>query len=137
MITIISFFPQLISIAENSFEKSGILLGNKINLEVFSIYAVFMTIFWIAEAVYHILFLKIAIKTRALKIMHLITENRGDCSSVNNGFLTLTYLLQIHRLLYLSFIGFKAIFILVLGISIIESLVKLTKWLYRKISEKM
>ncbi|MBI9100415.1 MAG: hypothetical protein JEY91_18180, partial [Spirochaetaceae bacterium] len=39
-IAIISFFPQLLSFAENSFEKSGLILGNRINLDRFTVYAI-------------------------------------------------------------------------------------------------
>jgi len=133
--TIINLFPQIITFAEVSFEKSGIILGNRVNLEHFTIYAILMSLVWIGQIVYHILILKGAVKTKALILMQLII----DISAI----ILFIFMVNDKNLFLINpeatlpeFIGFKAIFILVLFISIIELIVQSGKKVLKTIESK-
>lgn len=136
ILSIINFFPQLLNFAEVSFEKSGMILGNRINLERFTIYAVLMSLVWITEIIYHILVLKIAVKTKALKTMQFITD---IVAIIILGFMIADSSLFVTNpeATMPNFVGFKAIFILILCISSIELLVQVIKWGYKTLSGKM
>ena len=135
-IIFINFFPHLISSAENSFEKSGILLASKIDLDRFTVYAILMTLVWIAELVYHLLILKIAIKTKALKLFNLVTNL---CSIIILLFMVTDKNLFIRNpeSTLSGLLCFKGIFMIILAISTIEVLVETGKWAYKKIIKKM
>ncbi|MDA3812477.1 MAG: hypothetical protein PF518_19335, partial [Spirochaetaceae bacterium] len=135
-IIIINFFPQLINFAENSFERSGILLASKVNLERFTMYAILMTVIWIAELIYHLLILKIAVKTKELKIYNLIMN---FCSTV-----ILLLMITDNRLFVRNpestlsgLLGFRGIFLLILIISTIEVLFEFGKWVYKSLVRKI
>ncbi len=126
-IIFINFFPQLMTLAESSFEKSGILLGNTVNLELFHIYAIIFTIIELSEIVYHFLLLKIAIKTRVLTIMYntisiltiilliiMVSDPRLFVQAIGNTTPAL--------------IGFKAVFLIILVVSSIEMIVTIGKF---------
>jgi len=135
-IVIINFFPRLINLAESSFEKSGILLASKVNLEQFSLYAILMTIVWIAELVYHLLILKYAVKTKALKVYNTILNL---CSMIILIFMVTDSNLFVKNpeSTLSPLLGFQGIFTLILVISSIEFLVESGKWAYKSLIKKM
>jgi|GEM_PF-1587956 len=135
-IVIINFFPQLINFAETSFEKSGILLASKVNLEHFALYAILMTVVWIAELVYHILILKFAVKTMALKVYNAILNL---CSMIILIFMVTDSNLFVKNpeSTISPLLGFQGIFTLILVISAIEFLVETGKWAYKSLIKKM
>jgi len=129
LIVIINLFPQLISAAERLFEQSGIILGNRINLDHFTGYAIIMTILWMIEIVYHLLIVRIGIKTKTLSLMSISTS---IVSVVLFAFMVTDRNLFIYasEATTSSLIGFKAIFLIVLVVSGIELLVTGGKWIY-------
>lgn len=134
ILAVINFFPQLLSLAESSFEKSGMILGNRIDLDRFAGYAIVMSLIWIAEIIYHILVLKIAVKTKGL----VLYKNVLDAA----GIVVLLVMVLDSRLFVVnpaatmpSLIGFRGIFLLVLVLTSIELVVNLVKSLIKKMEK--
>lgn len=115
---IINFAPHLIPLAETSFERSGIMLGHHINMEVFSTYLLMVTLLCIGEIVYHILALFSGRKTRSLALMDLALE-------ILNLVLFIIIVMDMSIYSdYTSLIGFRGIFMIIAVISVFETLSK-------------
>jgi len=127
-LVIINLFPGLIPLAENSYEKSGLLLGNTVNLEVFRLYARIWSAIWLAEIVYHILILKNGMKTQFLTLLNLGTSTAA---------LLLMLLMINDPSLYLrdtGWIGFKTIFLIVFIVSSAEVISETVRLIRRRLS---
>ncbi|MBN2657886.1 MAG: hypothetical protein JXR86_12555 [Spirochaetales bacterium] len=131
LLSVVNLFPGLLSFAESSFEKSGLLLGNRIDISLFSTYAIFLSLIWIGDLIYHILILKLAVKTKGLKIFRYSIDLAGIILlliMVLDG-----NLFQINPAATMpSILGFKGIFMLVLILSSAEWIVSGVKEVLKK-----
>ncbi len=121
-IAIINLMPHLPSIGERLFDVSG-LLGHQLNIELFKIYLIPLSILWLAEVVYHIMNLFYGTQTKAMAILSLVVE-----------ILSAALLIQmaLNMDLYLAYeglVGFRSVFIVIAAISTFESLKKSVKYL--------
>lgn len=69
-IIIFNFFPSVLVFFEDLFEKSGILLSHRLNLEVFRVYAVLLSLTAAAEIAYYLVLIKTDTKTSGMKMYH-------------------------------------------------------------------
>ncbi|MBB6479310.1 hypothetical protein [Spirochaeta isovalerica] len=131
LLAIVNLFPGLLTFAENSFEQSGLILGNRIEIDRFTIYAIFMSLVWIGDLIYHVMILKTAMITKPLKFFSYAIDLSG----------IIIFLLMVSdKSLFQSnpaasmpsILGFKAIFLLILIISSAELIVKGVKELLKK-----
>lgn len=135
MLVLVNMFPQLISLAESSFELNGVMkLGNHMIVERFATYAILLSLIWMTEIVYHIILLRAAVKTRAIEIFRTVIDLVG---------IVLLVIMILDPKLFVtnqeatlpSFVGFKGVFLIVVVISIIELLVKSVKAIIKKMEK--
>jgi len=73
-ITLINLYPDFIQLLENQFLKSGLSLGNRINMDVFSGYIYIFSALGLLQVYYHFKLLKKEIKTKSLYILDFVTS---------------------------------------------------------------
>lgn len=134
-IIIINFFPSVLVFFEDLFEKSGILLSHRINLEVFRIYAVLLSLTAAAEIVYYIIIIKTDTKTHALRFYH---------SLISIADVILFIIMFNSSTLYLStdsgtglLVGYKLILLINIIVSSLEMLTDLGKIAKKRIELEM
>ncbi|MGL1893894.1 MAG: hypothetical protein OCD02_19810 [Spirochaetaceae bacterium] len=67
-IALINIYPEFITFLEDSYEKSGLVLGNRVDMNVFSSYIIVFSILGILQIINQVLILKKEMKTRAIYI---------------------------------------------------------------------
>ncbi len=138
-IAFVILYPEFIQFLENSFEKSGLTLGNKVNMDVFKSFIPLFVLQGLLQIVYQIMLLKKEIKTKALYIF--------DASlSVFDLLVTITILKLGTMFIYAggvnngifsySTIGFKIFIVIGLFTGIGELLSKSIKYVKKEIEEK-
>lgn len=121
-IVIINTMPFLPTIAENAFGTSG-LLGHSLNIDLFKIYLIPLSLLWFGEIIYHIFNLLYGIQTKKMVLYDLLIEVLSAGLLLRMVFDAALYLN------YASLVGFRAIFLLIATIGFIETLVKAIKFI--------
>ena len=113
MLVLINVYPEIISVAEESFTQ-GIPIGHRINIERFNFYVYFLSATYILDILYNLLSIREEIETKGLKLFNI-------------GVTLFTVILFVIMLndpsLYLNdigFVGFKVIFAIIFVVSSIE-----------------
>lgn len=127
-ITIINILPHLPTIGENLFDVTG-LLGHNLNIDLFKIYLLPLSIIWFGEIIYHILNLFYGTQSKGIVLYEVI---------LNTIYTVLLIQMFLNASLYLNYttlVGFRAIFLLVAIISIFETIGKAIKFVKYYIME--
>lgn len=122
-IIIINSAPQLISIAESSFELSGIKLGHHIDIEVFKSYLLLLNIVWLAEIVYHVVNM-IAGNSIGLAFYRVCSEVASAIVMIILVSSTTLYIVYTS-----TYLGFRGIFMFVAFISVVEAISRIFKFI--------
>lgn len=119
---VINVAPQLISLAERSFEKSGMSLGHYVDINVFRSYLLVISIVWIGEIVYHVINLYSG-PSKNLALYNVIIQiaSAGVMATIATS--TTLYLN------YSSLLGFKGVFSLIALLGIIEAITTFIKFI--------
>jgi len=135
LLSVVIFFPELISYSESSLEKAGIYLGSTLVMEHFAIYGVFLSLVWIGGIVYHVLMLTSLLKKSLIKMYGLVLDLAGILlvlvMVLDNRLFLLNPEANLPRLM-----GFRAVFLLVLVISSIEMAATGVKALMKRAEKK-
>ena len=129
-LTLIIVYPELIQFLENSFEKSTIMLGHKVNIDMFRAVLPLFVIEGFITIIYHIILLKKGIRTRGLKILDITNSMVNILIAVillniNNLFI---YTGGVNQGIFTrSTFGFKLIILISLIIGIIELIGKIVR----------
>jgi len=110
---IINTFPGLVSVAEVAFSASG-LLEHTINLSLFRLYLIPISILWLTEVIYHVFNLFYGSQSKGLAAFKLIIDAVGTLIMV------LMFLDMNLYLDYTGLVGFRTIFAIISVINIIE-----------------
>ncbi len=129
MIIIVWFAPHLITLAEDSFLKSGIALENRVNIDVFRTWSLFLCFLWGGEIVYNGLVLHRG-KTPPLKLYNLVLSLFSIIVICSMVFSKELYIINN------GYIGFKLVFIIIGIVSVIEFAVDLFKQLRKYFSRE-
>lgn len=119
--TIINAFPQLVTVAEKAFSYSG-LLDHTINIEVFRLFLIPITLLWVAEVIYHVFCLFYGNQTRNLAASKLTIDGLTTI---------LSWIMVGSTSLYLTYtgpVGFRMIFIIAAVIGTLETISGLWKF---------
>lgn len=128
-IFIINIMPELITSMENLFEKSTMILGHRIDIEVFKSFVPLLTLITLIEIVYYGLVLKNSYKTTAFKVLKVVT-------AILNIAVLISMLSSSGLFIYnpdhttQTFVGFRLMFIIGLvgtSLELIDISVKLVK----------
>ncbi len=114
LIMLMNLYPSIVTLAENTFAKSGLPLGHRIVIEVFRRYVGVLTVLWAAGIVIRVLVLQ-----KGEKGMGLLWTEIG--LSVAEA--SLAGIMLADRNLYADtggWIGFKVIFLIVLVVNLAE-----------------
>jgi len=120
-ITIINVMPHLPTIGENLFDVTG-LLGHSLNIDLFKIYLLPLSIIWFGEIIYHILKLFYGVQTKGISFYVVI---------INIFYTALLIQMVSNESLYLNYstiVGFRAIFLFVAISSIFDTTAKAIKF---------
>ncbi len=137
-IALINIYPEFLVFLENSFEKSGLVLGNRVNMDVFRNYIYIFSGLGILQVIYHIQLLRKEIKSRGLYIF-------DACTSIFDTVFVITILKAGTLFIYngidngifsTSTIGFKLIMLISLVTGIAELISKTVKYVKMEIREK-
>jgi len=74
---IVNFFPSLFTAAEDLFTKTGLVLGHRLNMDLFASYIPALSVLWLAESALYGTLLGRGRWTRLTRIWQLITEVAG------------------------------------------------------------
>lgn len=134
-IIIVNFFPSVLVFFEDLFQKSGILLSHRINLEVFRVYALLISLTAVAEIAYYLILIKTDTKTPALRLYH---------SLISLADVVLFIVMLNSSALFIltesgtnSLIGYKLILLINIIVSSIEMLTGLGKIAKKRIELEM
>jgi hypothetical protein len=114
MVILMNFFPQIVTLAENLFERSTIMLGHRLDVTLFRVYMHFMSLAWILEILYHGLLLARGSVTRPAKLLEWLAAGTG---------LIILIALTSDSRVYLSYegmLGFRLVFVILLCVNIAE-----------------
>ncbi len=128
--TLINFFPQVISSAENLLVKGGLTLAHLVNMEVFTGYVPFLTVLWLAEfALYATLLIRRS-WNGPTRLWQLVTEAAGA--------LILLRVASDARLYTPSsgLFGFRTIFLIIGLVSVAETAGLLWKQVQQRVIDK-
>ena len=122
MISLMNFFPEILTTAENLFLQSGLGLGHRINIPLFRIYMHAISVAWIGELVYHGLLLYGIPRGKALIRLKFGAELAST--------VVLAALVADARVYldYTGLVGFRLVFAIILVIQIWEIVSMLVKW---------
>lgn len=137
-IALINIYPDVMILFENLFEKSGLTLGNRINMELFRNYILIFSGLGLLQILYHVQLLRKENKSKGLyrldtfislfnTVFVIIILKQGDLfiyNDINRGLFTT------------STIGFKVMILIGLIIGIAELMSKLIKYIRIEIIEK-
>lgn len=137
-IAFINIYPEVIVVLENTFEKSGLTLGNRINMDVFRNYIYIFSGLGLLQVVYHIILLRKGIKSKGLYLFEA-------CSALFDTVFVITILKTGTLFIYnglnngiftKSTIGFKLIMLISLVTGITELISIFIKYIKIEIKEK-
>ncbi|MBI9100934.1 MAG: hypothetical protein JEY99_00860 [Spirochaetales bacterium] len=130
LIVLVALAPQILSFAEESFLKSGLSLGHRINISVFRGWSVFLCLIWGEELIISLITLRTGKRGRGLKIYGMI---------LSLFTILLMSLMLADKNLYLNdsgYIGFKLVFLIVLIVSAAEMIGEAGKFILSLISRE-
>jgi len=121
-LVLINYNPNLISLAEKSFELSTISLGHYVNIEVFKMVLVFVNVVWTLEIIGS--FMKLFIENIKIIDLYEIVINILNI-------VLLIYIVQLKDLYinYINLLGFRGILVFVTGISIIGLIINVFNYI--------
>lgn len=137
-IALINIYPDFLVFLENLFQKSGLILGNRVNMDIFKNYIYIFSGLGILQVVYHIQLLRKEIKSKGLYIF-------DACTSIFDTVFVITILKTGTLFIYngvdngifsTSTIGFKLIILISLATGIGELISKVVKYIKMEIREK-
>ena len=114
-IVLLNLYPSIVTLAENTFVRSGLPLGHRIVIEVFRRYVGVLTVFWVSGIVIRVLILQKGEKGKSL----LWAETGLSVAEA-----LLAGIMLADRNLYADtggWIGFKVIFFIVLVVNLAET----------------
>lgn len=137
MVLIISY-PHIIQDLENLYLRSGLSLGNRVNMEVFMFYIPIFVIQGILQVVYHIILLRKEVKTEGLYLFDGIISLVDVVVSgiILAGGSLFIYTVENSGLFSFSTIGIKLIIIIGFVAGIGELIGKVVKYSKYKLSKK-
>jgi hypothetical protein len=129
LIILMNFFPQIVSLAEDLFQRSTLVLGHRLDVSLFRIYMHVMTLAWIMEVLHHGLLLARGSVTKAAKLLEWL--------AAGTGFIILVALVSDSRiyLFYEGLLGFRLMFVILLCIGIAELASLAWKALYERLGK--
>lgn len=137
-IVLIVSYPQIVQDLENLYLRSGLSLGNRVNMEVFKFYIPIFVIQGVLQVIYHIILLRKEVKTEGLYIFDGIISIVDVVISgvILAGGSLFIYTAGNTGLFSFSTIGIKLLIIIGLVTGIGELIGKVVKYSKYKLSKK-
>ncbi len=128
LLVLVNFYPHLFITAEEYFLRTGLSLGHRVVLEYLRIYMHAISIAWIVEIAGHITQIAQGSKTGTARVLEL-------AGSIGSSFILLALVMDFRIYSeYTSLLGFRAIFLVALVITLAETVWMIFKHVIRSLS---